>query len=100
MNTRYKITRLDEEGNPTLSLQEYRNFFATQSDFIYNYSFSASQDGVQMKIKGHFFMWQLENVQIPFCFFNGEIYVAFLHLVILDKTMEIARLLEAVYVEG
>lgn len=100
MNTRYKITRLDEEGNPTLSLEECRNFFAGQSDFEYNDSFSASQDGVQMKIKGHFFMWQLENVQIPFRFFDGEIYVAVSHPVILDKTMEIARLLEAVYVEG
>ena len=100
MNTRYKITRLDKEGNPTLSLEECLNFFATQSDFIYNDSFSASQDGVQMKIKGHFFMWQLENGQIPFRFFDGEIYVAVSHPVILDKTMEIARLLEAVYVEG
>ena len=100
MNTRYKITRLDAQGNPTLSLEECQNFFATQPDFIYNDSFSASQDGVHMKIKGHFFMWQLENGQIPFRFFDGEIYVAISHPVILDKTMEIARLLEAVYVEG
>lgn len=100
MNTRYKITRLDKEGNPTLSLEECQNFFATQVDFEYTDSFSASQDGVQMKIKGHFFMWQVENVQIPFRFFDGEIYVAISHPAILDKTMEIARLLEAVYVEG
>ena len=100
MNTRYKITRLDQEGNPTLSLEECQNFFATQADFVYTDSFGASQDGVHMKIKGHFFMWQLENVQIPFRFFDGEIYVAITHPVVLDKTVEIARLLEANYIEG
>ena len=100
MNTRYKITRLDQEGNPTLSLEECQNFFATQQDFEYHDAFGASQDGVHMKIKGHFFMWQLENVQVPFRFFDGEIYVAITHPVVLDKTMEIARLLEANYIEG
>ena len=100
MNTRYKITRLDGQGNPTLSLEECQNFFATQSDFEYHDSFGASQDGVHMKIKGHFFMWQVENVQIPFRFFDGEIYVAVSHPAILDKTKEIARRLEANYLEG
>ncbi len=45
-------------------------------------------------------MWQVENVQIPFRFFESEIYVAISHPAILDKTIEIARQLEAVYVEG
>ncbi len=100
MNTRYKITRLDAQGNPTLSLEECQSFFAGKSDFIYNDSFSASQDGVQMKIKGHFFMWQMEDVQIPFRFFDGEIYVAVPNPSVLDKTIEIARQLEANYIEG
>ena len=100
MNTRYKITRLDKEGNPTLGLEECQNFFATQSDFEYNDSFAASQDGVHMKINGHFFMWQLENVQVPFRFFEGEIYVAVSHPAILEKAMEVARQLEANYIEG
>ena len=100
MNTRYKITRLDQEGNPTLTLEECQDFFATQADFVYNDSFGASQDGVHMKIKGHFFMWQLENVQVPFRFYDGEIYVAITHPVVLDKTMEVARQLEANYIEG
>lgn len=100
MNTRYKITRIDQEGNPLLSLEECQNFFATQPDFTYNDSFGASQDGVHMKIKGHFFMWHVDNVQIPFRFFEGEIYVAISHPAILDKTIDIARQLEAVYVEG
>ena len=100
MNTRYKITRLDEEGNPSLTLEQCQSFFEKQADFEYHDSFGASQDGVHMKIKGHFFMWQVENVQIPFRFFDGEIYVAISHPIILDKTVEIARLLDAVYVEG
>ncbi|MEK4627386.1 MAG: excinuclease [Solibacillus sp.] len=100
MKTRYKITRLDAQGNPTLSLEECQSFFAAQPDFEYNDSFGASQDGVHMKIKGHFFMWQVENAQIPFRFFDGEIYVSVSHLVILEKTMDIARQLNAVYIEG
>lgn len=100
MNTRYKITRLDEEGNPTLSLEECQSFFAKKADFQYQDSFGASQDGVHMKIKGHFFMWQLDNVNIPFRFFEGELYVAVSHPIVLEKTMEIARLLEANYIEG
>ena len=100
MNTRYKITRLDEQGNPLLSLEECQSFFEKQPDFIYNDSFGASQDGVHMKIKGHFFMWQVENAQIPFRFFEGELYVAISHPVILEKTAEIARQLEALYIEG
>ena len=100
MKTRYKITRLDAQGNPTLTLEECKNFFQTKPDFEYNDSFGASQDGVHMKIKGHFFMWQLEHTTIPFRFFDGEIYVAVSHPIILEKTMEIARQLEAVYVEG
>ncbi len=51
MNTRYKITRLDKEGNPMLSLEECKTFFAKKADFTYNDSFGASQDGVHMKIK-------------------------------------------------
>ena len=100
MNTRYKITRHDAEGNPTLSLEECQNFFATQSDFEYNDSFRASQDGVHMKINGHFFMWQLENAQVPFRFFENEIYVAVSDKAVLEKAMEVARRLEANYIEG
>lgn len=100
MNTRYKITRHDQEGNPTLRLEECQSFFATLPDFMYHDSFGASQDGVHMKIKGHFFMWQVEGANIPFRFFEGEIYVAVSHEAIFEKMKEIARALEANYVEG
>ena len=100
MNPRYKITRLNREGNPQLTLEECQSFFATQADFQYNDAFGASQYGVHMKIKGHFFMWQLENVQVPFRFYEGELYVAITHPVVLEKTIDIARKLEANYIEG
>lgn len=100
MNTRYKITRLNAEGMPTISLEECQRFFASQPDFVYCDSFSVTQDGVNMKITGHFFMWQIENGQIPYRFFDGEIYVAVSHPQILERTKDIARQLEALYVEG
>lgn len=100
MNKRYKITRLDDAGNPSLTLEECKQFFATQANFEYTDAFRATQNGVQMKIDGHFFMWQIDNVQIPFRFYEGEVYVAISHPAIFDKTVELARLLEAVYVEG
>ena len=100
MNTRYKITRLDAEGNPTLSLDECQSFFGAKEDFVYEDAFGASQDGVTMKIAGHFFMWEVENVRIPFRYYDGELYVAVSHPLVLEKTMEIARQLEANYIEG
>lgn len=100
MNARYKITRLDQEGNPLLTLDECQTFFGNQPDFEYYDAFGASQDGVHMKIKGHFFMWQLEQVQVPFRFYEGEIYVAITHPIVLEKTIDLARQLEAMYVEG
>ena len=100
MNARYKITRLDAEENPTLTLEECQSFFATQSDFQYHDSFGVSQDGVHMKIAGHFFMWQVENAQIPFRFYDGELYVAIPHPVVFEKMQEVARGLRANYIEG
>lgn len=100
MNKRYKITRLDDAGQPTLTLKECQAFFATQPDFVYMDSFGAAQDGVQMKISGHFFMWQVEGGQVPFRFYEGEVYVAITHPVVLDRAIHIAECLEALYIEG
>lgn len=100
MNTRYKITRLDAQDNPTLTLEECQSFFAKLPDFVYCDSFGASQDGVHMKIAGHFFMWQVEDAQIPFRFYDGELYVAIPHPIVMEKMKEVARGLEANYIEG
>lgn len=101
MNTRYKITRLNAQGEPTLTLEDFQQFFLTQPDFSYEDVFiSRNQEGVEMKIKGDFFMWHVDQVKVPFRFFDGELYVAISHPVIEEKMKEIASKLEAIYVEG
>jgi hypothetical protein len=100
MNKRYKLTRLNDLNEPTITLEESIELFQTQPDFMYAEEFSATQDGVQMKIKGHFFMWQVEGIQIPFRFFDGEIYVAVSHPAILERAEHLAMLLQASLIEG
>lgn len=101
MNKRYKITRLDEQENPTLTLEECQAVFATLEGFEYQDFFTAtSKEGVGMTLKGDFFMWKLEEAQVPFRFFGGEVYVAISKPEILDKAIEIAEVLKATYVEG
>jgi len=100
MNTRYKITRLDEHQNPTITLEECQAFFAQLDEFIYSDHYIINSNGTQMHIPGHFFMWQVEQGQIPFRFFDGEIYVAISHPLIFEKMVQIAVMLEANYVEG
>lgn len=100
MNKRFKITRLNKEDQPTITLEECKDFFASQPDFIYNDSFVVNKDEVQMKITGHFFMWQLDEIQVPFRFFDGELYVAISHSIILNRAEEITVALEATMVEG
>lgn len=101
MNKRYKITKLDSQQTPLLTLDQCKAFFATQSDFNYMDSFTASSsEGVHMTIKGDFFMWAVGEVQVPFRFFDGEVYVAASNPIILEKIKEVAAFLEADYIEG
>ncbi|MOA60053.1 hypothetical protein D3C78_1848350 [compost metagenome] len=53
-----------------------------------------------MTIKGEFFMWQLGEVQIPFRYYEGDVYVAVSHEVIYQKMLEVAEGLHAHYMEG
>lgn len=101
MNKRFKITRLNEQGEPTLTLAECQTFFATQPDFEYKESYTASsKEGVHMTLKGDFFMWQVGEVEIPFRMFDGEIYVAISDDVIMQKMVTLAEGLQAEYIEG
>lgn len=101
MNIRYKITRLDEQNNPLLTLEECKNFFAAQRDFTYQESYTASSsEGVHMTLKGDFFMWKTETAEFPFRFFDGEIYVAVSQPLIQQRMEQIAEALNASYVEG
>ncbi|MBQ0140783.1 MAG: excinuclease [Kurthia sp.] len=101
MNKRFKITRLNEQGEPTLTLEECQEVFATFEGFKYQDSFTAtSKEGVGMTLKGDFFMWTFGDTQIPFRFFGGEVYVAISKPEILHKAIAIADVLKATYVEG
>lgn len=101
MNSRYKITRLDEQGNPSLSIEECKAFFAQHHDFTYEAQYVVSSNGTHMTIPGHFFMWHIgENQALPFRFFDGELYVSVSHPIIFDKLVQLAELLQAQYMEG
>lgn len=100
MNKRYKLTRLDDSNQPLLTLDECKEAFASQHDFTYEDAFIVTQDGVQMKIKGDFFMWHVNDAKIPFRFFDGEVYVAIAHEVVYEKAIQMAALLNADCIEG
>ena len=101
MNKRFKITKLDEQQNPTITLEQCKEYFATLPDFTYEDAFiSKNKEGVTMTIKGDFFMWQIQDVSFPFRLFDGEIYVAVSHPIILEKVEQIATYLQAEYIEG
>ena len=100
MNKRYKITQLDENEQPLLTLEQCKAVFTEQHDFTYEDAFIVTQDGVQMKIKGDFFMWHVNDVKIPFRFFDGEVYVAVAHDVVYEKAKFMASLLQADCIEG
>lgn len=101
MNKRYKITRLDEQNNPTLTLEECQIYFAAQQDFTYEESYTASSaEGVHMTLKGDFFMWKVDAIEFPFRFFDGEIYVAVSQPMIMARMERIAEELNAIYIEG
>lgn len=101
MNKRFKITKLDAQQYPTLTLEQCKAYFATLPDFTYEDAFvSKNSEGVTMTIKGEFFMWQIQDISFPFRFFDGEIYVAVSHPMIMEKGQEIADDLQADFIEG
>lgn len=102
MNPRYRITRNADGNQPELSisLEECKQFFEQQPDFVYTESYSVRNGETVMTIPGHFFMWHVANAEIPFRYFDGDLYVAISHEIIFQKMIEIAVGLEALYVEG
>ena len=102
MNPRYRITRNASGDHPELSipLEECKQFFAKHPDFIYTDSYSVRSAETVMTISGDFFMWQVANVQIPFRYYEGDLYVAISHDLIFQKMLEVAEGLNAQYVEG
>jgi len=102
MNTRYRITRnlQDDQSENIISIEECKMFFAKQADFEHREEYSSRSGDTVMKIKGEFFIWQLGEVQIPFRYFDGDVYVSVSHEIIYHKMLEVAEGLNAQCIEG
>jgi hypothetical protein len=102
MNQRFRITRSMQENNPeqSITLEECKQYFATKTDFTYSQVLTVKGQDSTMSIDGDFFMWQIENVEIPFRLYEGDLYVAISSEAVVPKMVEIATDLQADIVEG
>lgn len=53
-----------------------------------------------MTIQGEFFMWSCGDTQIPFRYYQGDIYVSGTNDVVIPKMLEVAVELKASVLEG
>jgi hypothetical protein len=102
MNQRFRITRSMQENSveQSISLEECKNYFASQADFTYSQVLNVKGPDSIMSIEGDFFMWKLSDVEIPFRLYMGDLYVAISNEAIVPKMLEIATDLLADVVEG
>lgn len=102
MNSRYRITRNlhSDQFENVIPLNECQLFFANQADFTHSEQYSTRSGETVMTIKGEFFMWQVGEVQIPFRYFEGDVYVSVSHESIYQKMLEVAEGLNAQCMEG
>ncbi|OPH58370.1 hypothetical protein BC351_23720 [Paenibacillus ferrarius] len=102
MSQRYRITRaMQEKDNAanTISLEECKQYFASQPDFTYTSLFTVT-GATSMSIEGDFFMWSCGDTKIPFRHYQGDIYVSGTNEAVIPKMLEIASELEADVLEG
>jgi hypothetical protein len=102
MSQRYRITRaFQESGNApqAISLEECKMYFASKPDFSYTSVFTVS-GATSMSIEGDFFMWNYGDIQIPFRYYQGDIYVSGTNEAVIPKMMEVAGELRADVMEG
>ncbi|MFC5448514.1 hypothetical protein [Paenibacillus aestuarii] len=101
MSQRYRLTREFQEHNPEklISLEDCKAYFASQSDFTYTSVFTV-KGATTMSIEGDFFMWRYGDVQIPFRYYQGDIYVSGSNPAVLPRMMEVASALQADVTEG
>lgn len=102
MSKRYRITRTlqQEEGSvQTLSLEECKQYFASKPDFSYTTVFTVTGT-TSMSIEGDFFMWSYEDIQIPFRYYQGDIYVSGTNDAVIPRMIEVASELRADILEG
>lgn len=92
MAQRYRITRA-MQGNggvpQTISLEECEQFFSSRSDFSYTTVYTVT-GAVTMSIEGHFFMWNNEGTEIPFRYYEGDLYVSGTNEAVVPIMMEVA----------
>ncbi|MEV5029028.1 hypothetical protein [Paenibacillus sp. LPE1-1-1.1] len=102
MSQRYRITRaLQENGDSvqTISLEECKRYFASQPDFSYTSVFTVT-GSTSMSIEGDFFMWSYGDANIPFRYYQGDVYVSGTNEAVIPKMFEVASELEADVLEG
>lgn len=102
MNQRFRITRSMQENitEQAITLEECKDYFATKPDFTYTEVFTVKGTESTMSIKGDFFMWKHEDLEIPFRLYMGDIYVAVANEAVIPKMLEISSDLRADVVEG
>jgi len=101
MSQRYRLTRELQEHYPmkTISLEECQAYFASQPDFTYTSVFTVT-GATTMSIEGDFFMWSYGEAQIPFRYYQGDLYVSGTNPAVLPRMMEVASALHADIMEG
>jgi hypothetical protein len=102
MSQRYRITRAfqqNEQAVSSISLEECKQYFSTQPDFIYTSVFTVT-GATSMSIEGDFFMWSYGEIKIPFRHYQGDIYVSGTNEAVIPKMLEVASELGADVAEG
>ena len=102
MSKRYRITRaLQNDGSTvqTITLEECKQYFASQPDFSYTSVFTVA-GATSMSIEGDFFMWSYGDTKIPFRHYEGDIYVSGNNEAVIPRMIEVASDLRADVVEG
>ncbi|MGF9696080.1 hypothetical protein [Paenibacillus sp. MABNR03] len=102
MNQRFRITRSMQEQNveQSITLEECKEYFASQPDFTYAQVLTVTGTESTMSIDGDFFMWKHDNTEVPFRLYSGDLYVAISSEAVVPKMIEIATALQADIVEG
>lgn len=78
-----------------ISLDELKALFSAKNDFEYSNTFSISGP-IQISINGDFFIWKVDEVTVPFRYFESKLTVSGTDEGdIIDKMKEIANELNA-----
>lgn len=96
------ITRAQEFYESTkypITLEEAQHYFANQEDFTYKKEITSGGGPFAISVEGDFFVWETEDMEIPFRYYDGRLIVSGGDEWIAEKMKEIAAALNA-YVVG